>query len=68
MQYVMYDLVALSPLPNPSLQKGFGTETPDIQGEIEKFFNSYGRASAVRMRRIDSTKEFKVSTHPTSCI
>ncbi|KZP26565.1 hypothetical protein FIBSPDRAFT_854611 [Athelia psychrophila] len=41
--------------------KGFGTETPEIQEEIEKFFNNYGRASAVRMRRIDSTKEFKGS-------
>ncbi|KAF7974611.1 hypothetical protein HWV62_11578 [Athelia sp. TMB] len=41
--------------------KGFGAETPGIQEELEKFFNDFGRANAVRMRRIDSTKEFKGS-------
>jgi hypothetical protein len=43
-----------------AFQKGFGEEEPGIQQELEKFFNGYGRTNAVRMRRIDGTKAFKV--------
>jgi hypothetical protein len=43
------------------VQKGFGEEEqPGIQLELEKFFNKYGKTNAVRMRRIESTKAFKV--------
>lgn len=42
------------------IQKGFGEETPGLQQKLEKFFNQYGRVNAVRMRRIDDTKLFKV--------
>jgi lupus La protein len=42
------------------VQKGFGDDTPDLQEKLEEFFNKYGRTSAVRMRRMDGTKEFKV--------
>ena len=42
------------------IQKGFGEETPDLQQKIEVFFNKYGRTNAVRMRRMDDTKLFKV--------
>ncbi|KAH9900048.1 uncharacterized protein BXZ73DRAFT_24175, partial [Epithele typhae] len=40
--------------------KGFGKEDPTLQKKLEDFFNKYGRTNAVRMRRIDNTKEFKV--------
>jgi len=33
---------------------------PGIQLALEKFFNNYGKTNAVRMRRIDGTKAFKV--------
>lgn len=43
------------------VQKGFGDEEyPGIQLELEKYFNKYGKTNAVRMRRIDGTKAFKV--------
>ncbi|THH06498.1 hypothetical protein EW145_g4041, partial [Phellinidium pouzarii] len=41
--------------------KGFGVEDPSLQLKLEKFFNTYGRANAVRMRRNNDTKEFKGS-------
>ena len=42
------------------LQKGFGEETPELQRDLEKFFQPYGKTNAVRMRRNNETKEFKV--------
>ncbi|KAF8522761.1 hypothetical protein BU17DRAFT_64220 [Hysterangium stoloniferum] len=41
--------------------KGFGEETPKLQGELENFFGKWGKVSAVRMRRMDQTKKFKGS-------
>ncbi|KAI0830362.1 hypothetical protein BC628DRAFT_1532193 [Trametes gibbosa] len=41
--------------------KGFGKEDPGLQTRLEDFFNKYGKANAVRMRRADGTKEFKGS-------
>ncbi|KAF8513526.1 hypothetical protein JB92DRAFT_3083175 [Gautieria morchelliformis] len=42
--------------------KGFGDETPSLQGEMEKFFGQYGKVNAVRMRRTeDSKRAFKGS-------
>ena len=43
-----------------SFQKGFGEEEPTLQQKLEDFFNEYGRTNAVRMRRVDDTKQFKV--------
>jgi len=40
--------------------KGFGKEVPDIQKNLEIFFNKYGYCNAVRMRRGEE-KEFKGS-------
>jgi lupus La protein len=42
------------------LQKGFGEEIPDIQKKLEAFFSQYGQTNAVRMRRVDGNKQFKV--------
>ena len=42
-----------------SVQKGFPDETPTLQKELEAYFNKFGTASAVRMRR-DEAKKFKV--------
>ncbi|CDO75997.1 hypothetical protein BN946_scf184780.g4 [Trametes cinnabarina] len=42
-------------------QKGFGKEEPGLQKKLEDFFNKYGRTNAVRMRRVEGTKEFKGS-------
>ncbi|TFY56653.1 hypothetical protein EVG20_g8848, partial [Dentipellis fragilis] len=39
--------------------KGFGKEEPGLQQKLEKFFEQYGRVSAVRMRRVDNKKAFK---------
>lgn len=44
-----------------ALQKGFGDETSDLQKKLEEFFNKYGETNAVRMRRVDGNKQFKVS-------
>ena len=44
-------------------QKGFGKEEPGLQKKLEDFFNKYGKTNAVRMRRVDGTKEFKVRFH-----
>lgn len=41
-------------------QKGFGKEEPGLQQKLEAFFGMYGRVNAVRMRRVDGKKEFKV--------
>ncbi|PCH43220.1 hypothetical protein WOLCODRAFT_138250 [Wolfiporia cocos MD-104 SS10] len=41
--------------------KGFGAEVDGLQKQLEQFFNKYGTTNAVRMRRIDGTKEFKGS-------
>lgn len=41
--------------------KGFGSEEPSLQRELEEFFENYGKINAVRMRRIDGNKEFKGS-------
>lgn len=41
-------------------QKGFGPEVDGMQRQLEDFFNKYGKANAVRMRRIETSKEFKV--------
>ncbi|EGO20269.1 hypothetical protein SERLADRAFT_477685, partial [Serpula lacrymans var. lacrymans S7.9] len=41
--------------------KGFGKEEPELQKKLEDFFNQYGTANAVRMRRVDGKKEFKGS-------
>lgn len=41
-------------------------EYPGIQQDLETFFNKYGKTNAVRMRRIDGNKEFKV--HPSSIL
>jgi lupus La protein len=43
-----------------SLQKGFGEEVPGLQRKLERFFSDYGKVAAVRMRRVDGTKAFKV--------
>ena len=32
-----------------------------MQEKLEEFFEKYGNANAVRMRRMDGNKEFKVS-------
>ena len=42
------------------LQKGFGEEAPGLQRNLEQFFSKYGKVAAVRMRRVDGTKAFKV--------
>lgn len=52
--------VVLVNLVGKYIQKGFGEEAPGLQQKLEKFFNEYGRVNAVRMRRIDDTKLFKV--------
>ena len=44
----------------PPLQKGFGEEVPGLQRNLEQFFSKYGKVGAVRMRRVDGTKAFKV--------
>lgn len=31
-----------------------------MQKELEEFFEKYGKVNAVRMRRVDGKKEFKV--------
>lgn len=36
-------------------------ETPELQQKLEAFFSKFGNVNAVRMRRIDKTKEFKGS-------
>ncbi|EJD04821.1 uncharacterized protein FOMMEDRAFT_120041 [Fomitiporia mediterranea MF3/22] len=41
--------------------KGFGSEYPGLQEELEKYFDAFGRVNAVRMRRKYDTKEFKGS-------
>ncbi|KAI0369515.1 hypothetical protein BV20DRAFT_1020563 [Pilatotrama ljubarskyi] len=41
--------------------KGFGKEEPGLQKKLEDFFNKYGKTNAVRMRRVEGTKEFKGS-------
>ncbi|KAI0758851.1 hypothetical protein C8Q74DRAFT_1300277 [Fomes fomentarius] len=41
--------------------KGFGKEEPGLQTKLEAFFDKYGKTNAVRMRRVDGTKEFKGS-------
>jgi hypothetical protein len=41
-------------------QKGFGEEVPGIQRKLEQFFAKFGKVAAVRLRRIDGTKAFKV--------
>jgi len=41
-------------------QKGFGEEVPGLQQKLERFFAKYGKVAAVRMRRVDGTKAFKV--------
>lgn len=41
-------------------QKGFGKEEPGLQQKMEVFFGTYGMVNAVRMRRVDGKKEFKV--------
>lgn len=41
-------------------QKGFGEEEPGLQQKLEAFFDTYGGVNAVRMRRVDGKKEFKV--------
>ena len=43
-----------------SAQKGFGPESEASQAALEKFFSQFAAVNAVRMRRIDTTKEFKV--------
>ena len=43
-----------------TLQKGFGEEAPGLQRNLESFFSKYGKVAAVRMRRVDGTKAFKV--------
>jgi hypothetical protein len=40
-------------------QKGIGEEEPTLQARLEEYFNKYGKANAVRMRR-DENKKFKV--------
>jgi lupus La protein len=42
------------------VQKGFGEELPGLQLKLERFFAEYGKVAAVRMRRVDGTKAFKV--------
>ncbi|KAF9649540.1 hypothetical protein BDM02DRAFT_3179669 [Thelephora ganbajun] len=41
--------------------KGFGAEVPGLQRKLETFFSKFGNVNAVRMRRIDKSKEFKGS-------
>ncbi|KAI6017863.1 hypothetical protein EDC04DRAFT_470939 [Pisolithus marmoratus] len=41
--------------------KGFGSEEPGMQKQLEEFFEKYGKVNAVRMRRMDGSKEFKGS-------
>lgn len=41
--------------------KGFGPEVPELQQKLETFFSKFGNINAVRMRRIDKSKEFKGS-------
>ena len=43
-----------------ALQKGFGPEIDGLQKKLEDFFDQYGKTNAVRMRRVDNSKEFKV--------
>ena len=43
-----------------ALQKGFGEEEPGLQRRLEEFFGKYGKTNAVRMRRVEGSKEFKV--------
>ena len=46
---------------NPFSQKGFGPEEPGLQRTLEAFFSKFGNVNAVRMRRVDKSKEFKGS-------
>lgn len=46
------------------MQKGFGEELPGLQQKLERFFSKYGKVAAVRMRRVDGTKAFKVCLYP----
>lgn len=46
------------------MQKGFGEEVPGVQRKLELFFSKYGKVAAVRMRRVDGTKAFKVCPSP----
>jgi lupus La protein len=50
------------------LQKGFGEELPGFQQKLERFFAKYGKVAAVRMRRVDGTKSFKVCNTRISTI
>ena len=54
-----------------ALQKGFGEEEPGLQRRLEEFFGKYGKTNAVRMRRVEGSKEFKVrpaSDSPLVCV
>ena len=56
----MHDRPVYDPVISHNQQKGFGEESPELQRELEKFFQVYGKTNAVRMRRNNDTKEFKV--------
>jgi hypothetical protein len=62
MRYAFY-LKVSAPAPSylPCLQKGFSEELPGLQQSLERYFAEYGKVAAVRMRRVDGTKAFKVS-------
>lgn len=51
---------SLHDISDVSIQKGFGDETDTLQDELEEFFAQWGPVSAVRMRRMDGSKKFKV--------
>lgn len=59
MRYISYSSTT-APSDQPYLQKGFGDELPGLQQSLERFFAKYGKVAAVRMRRVDGTKAFKV--------
>ena len=53
------------------MQKGFGAEVDGLQKQLEQFFGRYGTTNAVRMRRVEGSKEFKVrpaSDSPLVCV